>query len=403
MQPMKILMTADTVGGVWTYALDLIKSFPIGGCEVLLATMGAQPSASQCREAARIPGLTLCASRYKLEWMEEPWADVDAAGVWLTELAWQFKPTVVHLNNYAHGVLPWQAPVLMVGHSCVLSWWQAVKGEAAPARWATYHRRVAAGLRNADLVVAPSRTMLSALDRYYGPFAAARVIYNARDRSLFATAPKEDLVLSIGRLWDEAKNIQSLGEAAPQLSWPIYVAGEAKHPSGGELQMNTLHSLGYLSQEEVQSWLARASIYALPARYEPFGLSALEAGLSGCALVLGDIPSLREIWGNAAYFVPPDDPNAMAAALEELIQDPAQRLALGRAARKRAERYSPAAVGAAYWQAYQSLAAGGPRTKVRRRHKQAEAGKATAVRNQAARGTLPHEQTPRRQQTPNRV
>ncbi len=32
----------------------------------------------------------------------------------------------------------------------------------------------------------------------------------------------------------------------------------------------------------------------LPARYEPFGLSVLEAALSGCALVLGDIPSLRE-------------------------------------------------------------------------------------------------------------
>jgi glycogen synthase len=57
-------------------------------------------------------------------------------------------------------------------------------------------------------------------------------------------------------------------------------------------------------------WYARASIYALPARYEPFGLSALEAALSGCALILGDIPSLREVWLEAAPYVSPDDESA---------------------------------------------------------------------------------------------
>src|SRR5215212_319812 len=138
----KILMTADTVGGVWSYALELVRALGCYHCDVALATMGSFLNASQAREAARIPNLTLYESGYKLEWMEEPWAEVDQAGAWLLEIAQQVQPDLVHLNNYVHGVLPWPAPVLMVGHSCVLSWWQAVKGESAPPSWQTYHQRV---------------------------------------------------------------------------------------------------------------------------------------------------------------------------------------------------------------------------------------------------------------------
>jgi glycogen synthase len=125
MRSTKILMTSDTVGGVWVYALELAQALTAHSCEVALATMGGYLSPSQVREAARIPHLTLYESDYKLEWMDEPWADVDEAGAWLLRLGQEVQPDVVHLNNYAHGALPWSAPVLMVGHSCVLSWWQA--------------------------------------------------------------------------------------------------------------------------------------------------------------------------------------------------------------------------------------------------------------------------------------
>ena len=68
------------------------------------------------------------------------------------------------------------------------------------------------------------------------------------------------------------------------------------HPQGGVAALPLLEALGKLPAAEMKLWFAHAAIYCLPARYEPFGLSVLEAGLSGCALVLGDIPSLREIW-----------------------------------------------------------------------------------------------------------
>ncbi len=348
-------MTADTVGGIWSYALELIRALGRYHCHVTLATMGGLPNASQLHEAAQIPNLTLYESNYKLEWMEDPWAAVDQAGAWLLELAQQVNPDIVHLNNYVHGILPWPAPVLMVGHSCVFSWWQAVKKHSAPAQWQTYYQRVQAGLRRADLVIAPTNAMLSSLQHHYGPLAASKVIYNGRYPKQFMPMAKEPLIVSVGRLWDEAKNIAALEAIAAQLDWSIYVAGQEQHPAGGEQRLQYVRPLGVLAASDVAQWMGRASIYALPARYEPFGLSALEAALAGCALVLGDIPSLREVWGKAALYVPPDDQTELARVLQELIAQPAQRHALALAARQQARIYHPASMAAGYWQAYRSL------------------------------------------------
>jgi glycosyltransferase involved in cell wall biosynthesis len=97
---------------------------------------------------------------------------------------------------------------------------------------------------------------------------------------------------------------------------------------------------------------ARAAVYALPARYEPFGQSVLEAALAGCALVLGDIPSLRELWEGVALFVPPDDAATLRAALESLIRDPSLRGTLAMDARRRALARSPERMARGYLRVY---------------------------------------------------
>ena len=51
----RVLMTADTIGGVWTYAIDLCRALIPHGVEVTLATMGNLPSAEQRRQAAAAP------------------------------------------------------------------------------------------------------------------------------------------------------------------------------------------------------------------------------------------------------------------------------------------------------------------------------------------------------------
>jgi glycogen synthase len=345
-------MTADTVGGVWNYSLGLAAALRTHGVHVDLATMGPLPSESQRREASSLTNVTLHESSYRLEWMEEPWNDVADAGNWLLDLERELKPEIVHLNGYAHGALPWSAPVCLVGHSCVLSWWEAVHRESAPDKWHEYRTAVTEGIRAADQVIAPSFTMLEALRRWYGPLPRSSVIHNGIPANQFYSASKLPIVFAAGRLWDKAKNLDLLIRSAPELPWPIAIAGDGNTnlPLPGNVSL-----LGKLSAQKLVNYFAVASIYCLPARYEPFGLSVLEAALSGCALVLGDVDSLRELWSNAALFVPPDDPAALTRTLQELMEQAGARQKFAWLAKERANHFSAQGMAASYLQIYERL------------------------------------------------
>jgi glycosyltransferase involved in cell wall biosynthesis len=349
--PIRVLMTTDTIGGVWSYSITLIKALACCGVDFLLATMGRPLSRDQRIQAQRIPNLHLAQSDFKLEWMDDPWADVDCAGEWLLQLAAQWQPTLVHLNGYSHAALPWHLPILVVAHSCVLSWWDAVRGTPLPAQWLTYAGRVGQGLRSAMTVIAPSASMLAGLRRFYDWDGDGMVIWNGLEPSEARAFRKEPLVFTAGRLWDEAKNLAALEAVASELRWPVYVAGE------GELSTAKapLTRLGYLSQPEISNWMRRASIYALPARYEPFGLSILEAALSECALVLGDVSSLRELWNGAAWFVAPDDTTELSHALATLIAQASLRQQFAERASERARCYGLKPMAHQYLAVYQKL------------------------------------------------
>jgi glycosyltransferase involved in cell wall biosynthesis len=355
-RPLRVVMTADTVGGVWTYAVELARALDARGIEVAVASMGAPPTAHQRQALCDFSRVKLFPSAYKLEWMQDCWQDVDAAGAWLLRLEREFDADLVHLNQFDFGALPFRAPTLVVAHSCVLSWWRAVHGSAAPPEWNPYRTRVTQGLAGAALVAAPTRAMLATLAENYG-FDGARglVLPNAADAERFTPASKQPFVLAAGRFWDAAKNLAALDQVAPQLPWPVKVAGASQHPEGGATVAQHVQCLGELPRAQLAHVLAQAAIYALPARYEPFGLSVLEAALSGCALVLGDIPSLRETWGDAAVYVRPDDHAGLQAALLRLIQQPSERAQLAAAAHARASRFTPARQCAAYLQAYARL------------------------------------------------
>jgi glycogen synthase len=327
----RVLMTTDTVGGVWTFTVELAEALGRHGIEVALAAMGGMPTEAQRAEVAHIPNLRLFESPFKLEWMPDPWRDVEEAGRWLLDLERSLAPELVHLNSYGHGALPWSAPVLLSAHSCVVSWWAAVKRSPLPDDWRRYYEEVKRSLQAVDLVIAPTEAMRAMLREHYGDLPRTRVVPNGRDPSRFRRGAKEDFILTAGRLWDEAKNIRALARMAPKIAWPIYVAGD---PGGADL--SGCRPLGRLSPPALAEWYARAGIYALPAFYEPFGLSVLEAALSGCALVLGDIPSLREIWNDAALFVPPGDASRLRTVLNSLIGNRRVRSDLARRSYQRA-------------------------------------------------------------------
>jgi glycogen synthase len=351
----RLLMTTDTVGGVWNYSINLIRALAPYGVEVVLATMGRRPSADQRCQVLSISNLCLTESDFKLEWMDDPWTDVTRAGDWLLQLESKWKPAIVHLNGYSHSVLPWHVPRLVVAHSCVLSWWAAVRRLPLPNRWLTYAEHVAEGLRAAELVIAPSAAMLAELRRLYHWDGKGVVIWNGLAPATPATSiSKQEFVLTVGRLWDEAKNLAVVEAIAQQISWPVYAAGESEPGT----RSGFVRLLGHLSSVEIREWMARASIYVLPARYEPFGLSILEAAISQCALVIGDIPSLRELWDGAAWLVAPDHTSELSHALMTLIAEPVLRAEFAARARDRAHQYGVERMAQQYLAVYQNLLAG---------------------------------------------
>jgi glycosyltransferase involved in cell wall biosynthesis len=343
---MRVLMTADPLGGVWSYALDLANGLAELGVATTLAVTGGALSAAMRSEVRRSAVERCYAADFALEWMPDPWRDVARTKDWLLEIERDVNPDLVHLNSFAYGTAGFQAPIVMVAHSCVPSWFEACRGHAAPPEWDRYRAAVAAGLREAGVIVAPTRAMLEAFTRHHPVTAETRVIPNGVP-PVVEPAAKEEVVLAAGRFWDEAKNLAALARVAPRLPWPVEVAGEGSPPG------TSLRALGRLGRDELRSRMARARVFCAPTRYEPFGLAPVEAAQAGCALVLGDIPSLREVWGEAALYAPPEDDDAFAAAIGRAMHEPE----LATRARARALELTPDRMAAGYVETYERVLA----------------------------------------------
>ena len=367
---MRILLTTDTVGGVWDHTVTLARELDAAGHEVLVAVIG-EPRDE--RLAALPAGVQVVWRPYRLEWMQESAADVQAAGEWLRGLADVWSADVVHLNQVAYAVQDFPAPVLVAVHSDVLSWWAHVHGAEAPAaEWGTYARWLRDGLRAADAVVTPTRYQAGLVHRYYG-VQATRVVHNGIPFAAEEPPPREgSLVLSVGRLWDRAKGVDLLDEAAGLLGGApeIHVIGETAAPHGEVCSVRNAIAHGRVERAHVDGWMRRASIYAAPSRYEPFGLAPLEAALHGCALVLSDIGAFRELWDGCAEYFPSGDAAGLAQAIRRLVDDDTRRERLARAARTRAaRRYTAERMASEYIALYQQMV----RTRVRPRRAEAVA------------------------------
>ena len=336
-RPRRILMTVDAVGGVWRYAMGLAAALNEAGVETVFAGLGPPPSARQRAEARQIGHLLWL--DLPLDWMVEDEGALDSIPEVLGRLAEAHDVDLVHLNlpSQACGLdLP--VPVVVVSHSCVPSWFRAVRGGDVPANWAWQKTRNALGLAGADLVLVPSRSHGAAIEACYGPLGRMQVVANAT--SPRPATPKSGLILAAGRWWDEGKNGAVIDAAAAGVDWPVLMAGPSDGPNGQHFAIRNARAPGSVAASRMAQLTARAAIVASPSIYEPFGLVALEGAAAGAALVLADIPTYRELWDGAAVFVPPRDPTAWSAALNALIHDEARRRNLGRAARERAGRFT---------------------------------------------------------------
>ena len=320
---MHALITSDTVGGVWTYTRELVTGLALHGHKVTLVSFGKLPSPEQCSWLRQLESVDYRPTEYRLEWMEVSEHDIEESRHYLELLIREVRPDVLHFSQYCYGDIDVDVPRIVVAHSDVVSWWVAVHGrEPDDTPWMRrYREHVTNGLRAAGLVVAPSQWMLDAVSRHYLRPERAGVIYNGRSRELFDPAQqKQELILSVGRIWDEGKHVSLLLQAAQPMATKI--VGWTQEPGRENRAFPALPSnielSGPQSEGELRDIYAKASLYAATSRYEPFGLSPVEAALSGCALVMNDIPVFHELWGDAAAYFRKDDPADLARVNKEL-------------------------------------------------------------------------------------
>jgi glycosyltransferase involved in cell wall biosynthesis len=336
---------------VWTYTRELVTGLLRRGVRVTLISFGDIPDASltcwmeDLRDRSNTADFTYFPTAFRLEWMQDAPADMEASAEYLRGVIREFRPDLLHLNQFYYGALDSVLPRVVVAHSDVVSWWRSVYGQEPPSSsWLTWYREsVSRGLAQATQVVAPSQWMLDQIERHYGKPPAGCVIHNGRTPALFNPhMSKEEKILTVGRRWDAGKNAGLL--LSEEMPAPVTIVGSDRHPEGrGEgweekPALPNVQLQPHQDERRMVQLLGRAAIYAATSKYEPFGLAPLEAALSRCAIVASDIPSFRELWQGAALFFRNDDAADLRRVLDTLVRNPVLCRSYGNLAYARARR-----------------------------------------------------------------
>lgn len=98
--------------------------------------------------------------------------------------------------------------------------------------------------------------------------------------------------------------------------------------------------LGRVPDEDLPGLYSLSDLFVFPSLYEGFGLPPLEAMACGTPVVCSNTSSLPEVVGDTGVLVPPEDVEAIADAIGQLLSDPDRRADLGRRALERAQRFT---------------------------------------------------------------
>jgi glycosyltransferase involved in cell wall biosynthesis len=354
--PLRVLMTLDAVGGVWRFGMELARALEPRNVSFVFAIFGPAPTEAQWQEAKALGKLIHLP--LPLDWQAGKESDLAEIPDRIAEIAERHEVDLIHLN------LPTQAagletgkPVVVMSHSCLPTWFHAVRKTPPPEGWDWHTRLNRQGISRADVVLAPSRSHADLMEATYGRIRNLRVVHHAAaavphtiDRS------QKDGVVAVGRWWDEGENGAVMDEVAARIVRPVTMIGSATGPNGETLEIRNAGHLGPLSHADTLERIGKAEVFVSPSLYEPFGLAALEAAACRTPLVLADIPTYRELWEGAALFVPPGDPAAYAEAIEKLATERQLREILAQLASNRATRFTPVRQATAMRAVYDSLA-----------------------------------------------
>jgi glycogen(starch) synthase len=328
----RVLVTADTFSGVWTYSRELVSGLVTHGAQVTLVSFGEIPLPHQTAWMDGLHGLEYHPTAFRLDWMQEGEQDFHAAQDYLCAIIRDTRPDFLHLNQLSFGALPVATPRLVVAHGDVITWWLSIHGhEPAASAWLKWYREtMVEGLKRAEAVVTTSRWMEEMLRLAYGDDFDGHIIPPGRNPIYFNPfVTKEESVLAIGRLWDSGKQVALLTQHAHSL--PVCIVGADNPipappvPIRADVRLSTgeheISVKGAQTESQLRSLYSKSTIFAATSRYEPTGLASIEAAFSRCALVANDTEVYRELWGDAALYFERNNADSLSEVLSQLDED----------------------------------------------------------------------------------
>lgn len=326
---MHVLVTTDTLSPVWTHTQELVTGLVNRGVRVTLVSFGDIPLSRQISWMEKLPHLDYHPTAFRLDWMQEGQHDLEESSRYLAALVREIHPDLLHLSHLCHGSLPVEIPRVVTANGDLLTWWLAVHGrEPKPTRWLDWYREeIARGVSEASVVVASSSWMLEAVRECYAEPRCTAVLPVGRNPILFNPyVSKNDYVLAIGRLLDPGKQTSLLTQYVHPM--PVCIINADDRPAMLEspictgvkvdLEAANISLKGAQTEAQLRMLYSRAPIFVAASRYEPLGLSVLEAAFSRCAIVANDVPCLREVWGDAAIYFEANNAESLADVIRRL-------------------------------------------------------------------------------------
>jgi glycosyltransferase involved in cell wall biosynthesis len=330
---MHVLVTTDTLSSVWTHTRELVSGLINRGVRVTLVSFGDIPLAYQTKWMDSLQNLDYRPTAFRLDWMQDGQQDFEDSSRYLASLIKELKPDLLHLNQLCHGALPVDVPRVAVAHGDLITWWLGVHGrEPAPTPWLRWYREVIRrGIEEATMLVAPSSWMLDLIRENYGSPARSTIVYVGRNPIFFNPyVSKHGYALAVGRMVDPARQVSLLTKYSHSV--PVCIVDSDGQPTDPDVTVSAdvklkvddanLSLKGPQTETQMRTLYSRAGIFVAASRYDPLGLSMLEAAFSRCAIVANDVPCHREIWGDAAIYFQENDAESLADVIHRLHQQP---------------------------------------------------------------------------------
>lgn len=185
---MKILMTTDNYGDAWYYSTELAGRLRRKGFEITLAIIGNPLSNQQKKQ---LDGIAYFNLECKLEWMSNPWPDMQIAKDWLLKILKILQPDILHMNTYSMGDISDNIPVIVNINFLGFNRWKALMHKTNHSDLQFYEEKIGETLKSAHMIIAPSNDMMKETETLFGNFKKKKLMYCGKEKPLFSQSLRD--------------------------------------------------------------------------------------------------------------------------------------------------------------------------------------------------------------------